>query len=413
MRPGILLTILILSIALFTTVCTKTKTETTVNTGNIEGKIIDKINAQPILAAEVKISGSNQAVFSGADGSYKFISLSPKEYQITVSKQHYLQETKPISVIAGQTANLDFALAPISLAIAPSNQTVDDSAGTIQFTVTSNISWTAAFDQPWCSIDHTSGIGNAILTVTYQANTTLSERTATLTVAGNALAPETVTITQLGGFPTNGLLAYYPFNGNANDESGNRNNGTVLGAALTTDRHGNPDKAYNFNGINNYINIRHTSALMLIGVDFTISAWVTHAGINDFDKTILVKSDGANIQNKWIFWYKPFYAPRGLGFEATDNGNQQDRGGYVNNIVFNEWYHYCMTKTATELKFYINGVLVYTDSYHATLSTTAADVRIGGAEVDAGVEWWLGKLDDIGIWNRALSSSEVAALYQR
>ena len=67
-----------------------------------------------------------------------------------------------------------------------------------------------------------------------------------------------------------------------------------------------PIRAYHFNGIDNYINIPHTSALMLIGVDFTISAWVTHSGINDWDKTIVVKSDGANINNKWIFWYKPF-----------------------------------------------------------------------------------------------------------
>ena len=40
-----------------------------------------------------------------------------------------------------------------------------------------------------------------------------------------------------------GLIAYYPFNGNANDESGNGNNGTVYGASLTTDRLGNPSSA--------------------------------------------------------------------------------------------------------------------------------------------------------------------------
>ena len=402
--------ILILFIPLLTTVCTKTKTETT---GNIEGRIIDKINAQPIQAAEVKISGSNQTVFSGADGSYIFVSLSPKEYQITVSKQNYVQETKPISVIAGQTANLDFALASISLAITPANQDVTDAPGTTQFTITSNISWTAVIDQPWCSIDHTSGDGNTIIQVTYQQNTTMLERKATLTVTGNTLAPKTVTITQTQEFPTNGLLAYYPFNGNANDESGNGNNGTVFGATLTTDRHGNPDKAYNFNGTNNYINIHHTSALMLIGVDFTISAWVTHSGINDWDKTLVVKSDGGNINNKWIFWYKPFNAPTGLGCLASSKTSEQSFGGYVNDIVLNTWYHYCVTRTATELKFYINGGLVLTDNNPMIISGTSADMRIGGAEVDADVAWWLGKLDDIGIWNRALTSSEVAALYQR
>jgi hypothetical protein len=45
-----------------------------------------------------------------------------------------------------------------------------------------------------------------------------------------------------------GLVAHYPFNGNANDESGNGNNGTVNGATLTTDRFGNMNKAYSFDG---------------------------------------------------------------------------------------------------------------------------------------------------------------------
>ena len=193
MRKGIFHIILIVLLPFFITSCTKTKTETP---GNIEGKIINKTNAQPIPAAEVKISGSNQTVFSGADGSYKFISLDAKEYQITVSKQNYVQEIKSISVIAGQIANLDFSLSPISLTITPANQNVGDTTGTTQFTITSNISWTAAIDKPWCTIDNTSGNGNNIITVTYQPNTTASERIATLTVTGNTLVPENVTIKQ-------------------------------------------------------------------------------------------------------------------------------------------------------------------------------------------------------------------------
>lgn len=139
MSQRILHIILILSIPLFTTVCTKTKTEATINTGDIEGKITDNTNAQPIAVAEVKISGSNQTVLSGADGSYKFISLDAKEYQFTVSKQNYVPETKTISVLAGQTTKLDFSLSPFSLTITPSNQNVGDMTGTTQFTITSNI----------------------------------------------------------------------------------------------------------------------------------------------------------------------------------------------------------------------------------------------------------------------------------
>ena len=60
-----------------------------------------------------------------------------------------------------------------------------------------------------------------------------------LSVTVNAQVPSYV--------PTNGLVAYYPFNGNANDASGNGNNGTVNGATLTTDRFGDVGKAYSFN----------------------------------------------------------------------------------------------------------------------------------------------------------------------
>lgn len=397
-----------LVIPVFITTCKKTKIEAR---GNIEGKVIDKNSTQPLPAAVVKINGTGQTEFTGGDGTYKFTSLEPKEYQITVSKENYIQEAKSIAVTANGTANLDFALSPFSLTIIPTNQDITDAAGTTQFTITSNISWTASIDQPWCSIDHASGNGNDIITVTYQRNTISTQRIAILTVTGSTLASKTATVTQQVAFPTNGLLAYYPFNGNANDESGNGNNGTVIGASVTTDRHGNADRAYHFNGINNYINIPHTSALMLTGVDFTISVWATHSGIDDLDKTLLVKSDGGNINSKWVFWYKPFNAPTGLGFLASSKTNEQSFGGFVNDILLNNWYHYCVTRTATELKFYINGGLVLTDSHSVIISPTSADVRIGGAEVNEADQWWLGKLDDIGIWNRALTSSEVAALY--
>ena len=54
--------------------------------------------------------------------------------------------------------------------------------------------------------------------------------------------------------PTNGLVGWWPFNGNANDESGNGNNGTVNGATLTADRFGNANSAYSFDGVDDYIN---------------------------------------------------------------------------------------------------------------------------------------------------------------
>ena len=70
------------------------------------------------------------------------------------------------------------------------------------------------------------------------------------------------------------LIAYYPFNGNVNDESGNGNNGTVYGAILTEDRFGNPNSAYDFNGINANVQLPiNVSNLFNINDPITFSLW--------------------------------------------------------------------------------------------------------------------------------------------
>ena len=73
--------------------------------------------------------------------------------------------------------------------------------------------------------------------------------------------------------PSNGLVGYWPFNGNANDESGNGNNGTVSGATLTNDRNGIANKAYSFNGISDYITIS-SNALINITGSYSVSFWI-------------------------------------------------------------------------------------------------------------------------------------------
>ena len=73
--------------------------------------------------------------------------------------------------------------------------------------------------------------------------------------------------------PSNGLVGWWPFNGNANDESGNGNNGTVNGVTLTTDRFGVVNKAYNFDGVNDWIEISDNNLLDLNN-ELTLSAWI-------------------------------------------------------------------------------------------------------------------------------------------
>jgi len=104
--------------------------------------------------------------------------------------------------------------------------------------------------------------------------------------------------------PTNGLVAYYPFNGNANDASGNGNNGVVNGATLTSDRNGSVNSAYSFNGVSNYISVGDNATLNPNSI--SISGWINSnsnasdvqtgakAIIKKWNQSINCSGDGAN-----------------------------------------------------------------------------------------------------------------------
>jgi gliding motility-associated-like protein len=197
--------------------------------------------------------------------------------------------------------------------------------------------------------------------------------------------------------PTNlqtGLVGYWPFCGNANDASGNGNNGTVNGATLTTDRFGNSNSAYSFDG-NDWI-----SATRAHQAVFTASVWVqaTNAScvkpiLDANDKSWELYSDCSNGQLNFKLW----------------NGGTFTL--YPTNIVLgtNTWYHVVAVYSSSQVKIYVNGSLI------TTQVTTAVPAISGvlnmGASLSGSSQYFTGKLDDIGIWSRALTLAEIQQLY--
>jgi hypothetical protein len=99
--------------------------------------------------------------------------------------------------IASQTATLtQSGTEPPVLTITPANQNVTNPAGTTTFTISSNVSWTATCDQPWCTITNTSGVGDGTLTINYSANTSNSQRIASVSITGLGLSSKIVTVSQ-------------------------------------------------------------------------------------------------------------------------------------------------------------------------------------------------------------------------
>lgn len=230
--------------------------------------------------------------------------------------------------------------------------------------------------------------------------------------------------------PTNGLVGWWPFNGNANDESGNGNNGTVNGATLTSDRNNQSNSSYNFN-VNNWsfgsggdnIYIPYNASFNFS--DFTISTWIkrTSAGSS-------ISPQSLSIIRRFQYGYNN---PNGetwvleVGHGTSQNGailygtvieqspspasNFYSQSNQV--VPLNQWCHIIMTYSQNTIKLYINNQLVGTAiDPSITINTVGNSGLSIGLSEQANGQWapFDGSIDDIGIWNRALTQQEISTL---
>ena len=216
--------------------------------------------------------------------------------------------------------------------------------------------------------------------------------------------------------PTNGLVAWYPFNGNANDESSNTNDGTVNGAMLTTDRFGNTDAAYSFDGVNDLIDCGNISALNGIP-EMTISAWFRSSGNVFYSRIIGKELDQDNMEGFTIQYSTN--SGDNLRFNMRNGVDAQGDNSTVA-IAENQWYNVVMvyngneTTDADKLRMFINGVQVnlgFSNTIPSTTSTNAYPLWIGNIYGAPTESPWHGEIDDIGIWNRVLTEQEIDDMY--
>ena len=217
--------------------------------------------------------------------------------------------------------------------------------------------------------------------------------------------------------PTNGLTAYYPFTGNANDASGGGNNGTVNGATLTSDRFGNANSAYSF--LTNYISLSQPFFNGSTNVNsLTYSVW--------FKCTQLPAASSAyTLSSKEGSW-RTISLEINTNGKITYGGSQPSPQAYFNiisqnAITLNQWNNVIVTFENSTLKLYLNGNLETTStiqysslnySYLATGNSTSTNLIGATNPVSPGLtNFTRGVIDDIGIWNRALSQAEITGLF--
>ena len=204
------------------------------------------------------------------------------------------------------------------------------------------------------------------------------------------------------------FLAYYPFNGNANDESGKGNHGTVFGASLTTNRFGRAASAYAFDGDGDYIEVPHSPSLDLgaLNSSYSVAAWVKASN-----------PSRARIVQKWDEFLSTPY-PFSLRAEPDDVNHALYDGSQVdilslNNIWDGQWHHVVFTVSlALKVQYgYVDGNLVSMQSLAVTAPlNNAVSMTIGaGVGVDRD---FLGAIDDVVIYGRAFTENEVRRLYR-
>lgn len=210
-----------------------------------------------------------------------------------------------------------------------------------------------------------------------------------------------------------GLVAYFPFNGNAHDESGNGHHGTVSGAVLSPDRYGNQNRAYRFDrAAKNMITVPHSPVFSLTTI--SISAWI-NPSLTTSD------SDGARFVDKGL-WGDPECTNYSMSLSSSEKIRVLYEYGSGTNVSLssnytvplNSWIHavYVFNSVEQKMYIYVNGTInnLREDSPNPVLNT---DNLIFGGAVGSIVNtsnFFNGQIDDIRIYNRILTEMEIMAL---
>jgi hypothetical protein len=203
-----------------------------------------------------------------------------------------------------------------------------------------------------------------------------------------------------------GLVAYYPFTGSANDYSSNGNDPSYNSATLTSDKDGNANRAYYFSG-SSYIKIPDSDSLTLTNT-FSFSLWAYKESTSGYQ--YLLNKHVHNTNNDGSYWL--IFSTSNGRFGGTDSSSSWSEVLTSSSIPQSTWTYLTFTYSNPTWSFYINGALDSSGSEEYGITDNSHDLYIGAEETTSGVGYYFpGKLDEIRIYNRELTSSEVSSLF--
>lgn len=213
-----------------------------------------------------------------------------------------------------------------------------------------------------------------------------------------------------GAAPTKGLIAYYPFDGDAKDKSGNHNDGVMLGTRPTADRKGRLNSAMLF-GEGNYITVPSSKSLNSPTEQITIAAWVRVSAWfnNNWGDSATILAKGSNLRD--TAYRLEFFS--NLKVVNTGGITAQNVSSVVCSHLHGEWHHVAMVSDGKIAKVYIDGVIVGAGTVAGRPDRygPVGELFIGHNTLDND-ECLIGAMDELRIYNRALSDEEIKALYE-
>jgi Concanavalin A-like lectin/glucanases superfamily/Viral BACON domain len=267
------------------------------------------------------------------------------------------------------------------------------------------LTYTASDDAAWLSETPTNGTAPQTLSISADLSGLAAgtySGTITITAAGATGSPKTipVTLTVAAAPPPNvGLVAAYGFEETSGagvlDASGTGNSGTLTGATrITTGKNG---RALSFTGTGNLVTVPDSASLDLVRM--TLEAWVYPTSLGTAWRTVMLKERPGDLA---YGLYANTHQTRPSGVIYTTR-EIESRGSAA--LPVNAWSHLATTYDGSTLRLYVNGTQVSSANAAGTLFASTSPLRLGGNSVWG--EWFAGRLDDVRVYNRTLSPTEV------
>ncbi len=220
---------------------------------------------------------------------------------------------------------------------------------------------------------------------------------------GSAQDSVLILVRDFAQYQTGGLVAYYPFSGNAKDASGNGHDGFAYLTTLTSDRHNQQSSAYLFDGATSYIQVRNTTDLNFTG-GITLNFWMTLKNLFTTREQYPVS------HGNWQYRWKVSLSNNKLRWTVKTNTGVHDLDA-KSTFSLDSLYNITAMYDGSAMEIYVNGVLDAAVPWSGAMMTTDYDLIFGESLPGNSQYNFSGILDDVRLYNYALLPDKVQAFY--